>query len=175
MQNVAVYIDGSSLVSSLQKRGWPAFIDLYYLAEHLIEDDKLVYLLYSFSSPHPDVPEHIQLAQQGYHDRLRTISGISLGEGWRAPPDYTEKAVDVIVAINLVMMARNNDYDVAYLITGDSDFAPAVDMVRQIGKEVVYVYFYDKHMPKEEQRFSYTLEQATNRKMGFRKKWARLF
>ena len=172
-RNAAVYIDGSNLVGNLQKRGWSHFIDLDYLARMLVENDRLVHLLYTFSSPHPKIPEPIRLDQQRYHDILRTMSGISLGEGWRSPPDYEEKAVDVKLAINLVMMARNNDYDVAYLVTGDSDLAPAVDMVRQIGKEVVFVYFYDMYLPKAERRFSYRLAQAANRKIAFKKEWAR--
>ena len=174
MRNAAIYIDGSNLVNNLQQRGWPAFIDLDYLAEKLVSNDKLVHILYSFSSPHPTkVPEDIKIEQQRYHDILRTIPSISLGEGWRSPPDYLEKAVDVILAINFVMMARNNNYDVAYLITSDSDLAPAVDMVREIGKEVVYVYFYDKYLPKEKRRFSGRLNQAANRNKAFEKNWAR--
>jgi len=173
MRNAAVYIDGSSLVSNLQKRGWPAFIDLDYLARILVKDDKLVDILYTFSSSHPKVPEDIRLEQQRYHDTLRTMPNISLGEGWRPPPDYEEKAVDVILAINLVLKARNNDYDIVYLVTGDSDFAPAVEMVRQIGKEVVLIYFWDKCKPKEEQRFPHRLAQVASDKIGFRKKWAR--
>jgi len=174
MRNAAIYIDGSNLVSSLQRRDWPAFIDLNYLAGKLVTNDKLVHIFYSFSSPHPDLSEEIKIEQQRYHDILRTMPNISLGEGWRSPPEYVEKAVDVKLAINLVMMARNNDYDVAYLVTSDSDLVPAVDMVRNIGKEVVYVYFYDKHLPEEERRFSFRLSQAANNKEGFKKGWARL-
>ena len=174
IRNVAVYIDGSNLVGNLQRRGWSAFIDLDYLAKILVKNDNLVHLLYTFSSPHPRVPEHIRLEQQRYHDILRTMSGISLGEGWRPPPNYEEKACDFILAINLVLMARNNNYDIAYLITGDSDLAPAVEMVRHIGKDVILVYFWDKYLPKNEQRFSYRLSQAANSKIGFKKKWARL-
>jgi len=173
MRNAAVFIDGSNLVSNLQQRAWPAFIDLDYLAVKLVNNDKLVHIYYSFSSPHPKVPADIKIEQQRYHDILRTVPSISLGEGWRSPPDYLEKAVDVKLAINLVMRARNNDYDVAYLITGDSDLVPAVDMVRDIGKEVVYVYFYDKYLPKEQRRFSFRLSQATNSKEPFRRDWAR--
>jgi len=173
MPNAAIYIDGSNLVGNLQRRGWPAFIDLDYLAGKLVNNDTLVHIFYSFSSPHPDVPEDIKIEQQRYHDILRTMPSVSLGEGWRSPPDYVEKAVDVKLAINLVMMARNNDYDVAYLITSDSDLVPAVDMVRDIGKEVVYVYFYDKHLLREERRFSFRLSQAASSKEAFKKDWAR--
>lgn len=174
MRDVAIYIDGSNLVSNLQRRGWPPFIDVDYLAGKLAKNDKLVHILYSFSSPHPTkVPHDIRLAQQRYHDILRTKPSISLGEGWRPPPDYEEKAVDVILAINFVMMARNDNYDIAYLITGDSDLTPAVEMVREIGKEVIIVYFWDKDKPKSERRFSHRLTQAANSKIGFKKKWAK--
>ena len=173
MRKAAVYIDGSSLVSNLQKRGWPAFIDLGHLARVLVGDDTLAHLLYTLSSPHPKVPEDIRLEQQRYHDVLRTMPDISLGEGWRPPPDYEEKGVDVILAINLVLMARDGEYDVAYLVTGDSDFAPAVQMVRQIGKEVVLIYFWDKDKPKVEQRFPHRLAQVATTRRAFKKKWAR--
>lgn len=175
MANAALFIDGSNLVSNLQKRGWPAFIDIGYLAEKLVKNDRVVYLLYTFSPPHPNLPSEIRRDQQRYHDILRMVPDISLGEGWRPPPDYEEKAVDVILAINMVLMACNNDYDVAYLVSGDSDFAPAVEMIRQIGKEVVLVYFWDKDRPKEERRFSYRLAKAATSKVGFKKKWAKLF
>ena len=174
IRNIAVFIDGSNLVSNLQERGWPSFIDLEYLANNIVDKDRLVSLLYTFSSPHPiKVPEAIRLEQQRYHDTLRTLSSIILGEGWRPPPNYEEKACDVILAINLVLMARNNKYDIAYLITGDSDLAPAVQMVRQIGKEVVLVYFWDKYLPKDKRRFSYRLARVATSKIGFKKKWAK--
>lgn len=174
MQRVAIFIDGSNLVGNLQKRGWPAFIDLGNLASKLVKDGHLVHLLYGFSSPHPvKVPKSIQLEQQRYHDKLRTMPHISLGEGWRSPPNFDEKAVDVKLAISLVMMARNNNYDIAYLITADSDLAPAVDMVKQIGKKVVLVYFWDKDRPKDERRYPHRLAQAASDKTPFKKKWAR--
>ena len=174
MQRVAIFIDGSNLVGNLQKRGWPAFIDLDHLTSKLVKDGRLVYLLYGFSSPHPTkVPESVRIDQQRYHDTLRRMPHISLGEGWRSPPDFDEKAVDVKLAISLVMMARNNNYDIAYLITADSDLAPAVDVVRQIGKEVVLVYFWDKDRPKHERRYPHRLAQAATDRIAFKRTWAR--
>ena len=70
MRNAAVYIDGSNLVSNLQQRAWPAFIDLDYLAVKLVNNYKLVHIYYSFSSPHPKVPTDIKIEQQRYHDIL---------------------------------------------------------------------------------------------------------
>jgi uncharacterized LabA/DUF88 family protein len=47
-----------------------------------------------------------------------------------------EKAVDVHLAVDMVMMAQWDEYDVAYLLSADGDFTPAVKAVRGIGKKV---------------------------------------
>ena len=47
-----------------------------------------------------------------------------------------EKAVDVMLAVDLVVMAERNDFDAAYLLSADGDFTPAVKHVRTLGKQV---------------------------------------
>jgi uncharacterized LabA/DUF88 family protein len=47
-----------------------------------------------------------------------------------------EKAVDVNLAVDLVVKAERNEYDAAYMLTADGDFTPAVDAVRALGKKV---------------------------------------
>ena len=49
---------------------------------------------------------------------------------------YTEKRVDVSIAVDMVSKAMNNEFDVAYLVSADGDFIPAVDVVRQMKKQV---------------------------------------
>jgi len=49
---------------------------------------------------------------------------------------FVEKAVDVFLAIDVVTMAINDEYDAAYLLTADGDYTPAVDAVRKLGKKV---------------------------------------
>lgn len=41
-------------------------------------------------------------------------------------PYYVEKQVDVLIAVDLVSMAHQDQYDVAYLLSADGDFVPAV-------------------------------------------------
>ena len=43
---------------------------------------------------------------------------------------YEEKRTDVNIAIHLFSNAMNNNFDTAYLVTGDSDLIPAVDAVK---------------------------------------------
>lgn len=47
-----------------------------------------------------------------------------------------EKAVDVMLAVDLVMMAQRNEYDTAYLLSADGDFTPAVTAATGLGKRV---------------------------------------
>jgi uncharacterized LabA/DUF88 family protein len=49
---------------------------------------------------------------------------------------FVEKAVDVFLAVDLVTMAINDEYDAAYILTADGDYTPAVDAVRKLGKKV---------------------------------------
>ena len=51
-------------------------------------------------------------------------------------PRYTEKRVDVSIAVDMVTMACEGTYDVAYLLSADSDLVPAVEAVRSRGKKV---------------------------------------
>ena len=50
-----------------------------------------------------------------------------------------EKAVDVMLAVDLVVMAEHDGYDAAYLLSADGDYTPAVKHVRSLGKQVYAV------------------------------------
>lgn len=49
---------------------------------------------------------------------------------------WTEKAVDVMVAVDMLSMAYQDDYDVAYLLSADGDYTPVVGAVRNMRKKV---------------------------------------
>jgi uncharacterized protein (TIGR00288 family) len=49
---------------------------------------------------------------------------------------HREKGVDVFLACDLVDLARRDAFDVAYLVSGDADFCPAVSIARSMGKRV---------------------------------------
>lgn len=65
---------------------------------------------------------------------------ITLGQLIRHPDKtYHEKGVDVRLAVEMIRFARQNKYDVAYLISSDTDLVPAVEEVQSIGKTVQYI------------------------------------
>ncbi|MDD5748068.1 MAG: NYN domain-containing protein [Actinomycetota bacterium] len=55
----------------------------------------------------------------------------------------SEKGVDVKIAVDMVNGAVNNDYDVALIISEDSDFVPAIKAVKRYKKKVELVVLQD--------------------------------
>jgi uncharacterized LabA/DUF88 family protein len=49
---------------------------------------------------------------------------------------HVEKAVDVMLAVDLVVMALQDRYDAAYILSADGDYTHAVDEARRLGKKV---------------------------------------
>jgi hypothetical protein len=62
-----------------------------------------------------------------------------------------EKGVDIRIALDLVRMARKNEYDVALLFSQDNDFSEVAQEIRHIANEygrwikIVSAYPYDPH------------------------------
>ena len=51
-----------------------------------------------------------------------------------APWEYREKGVDTRITGDLVDLAHRDEYDAAYLLSADSDFVPAVEIVHRPGR-----------------------------------------
>jgi uncharacterized LabA/DUF88 family protein len=47
-----------------------------------------------------------------------------------------EKAVDVQIAVDMVVMAERGEFETAYLLSADGDLTPAVEAARAKGKRV---------------------------------------
>ncbi len=74
--------------------------------------------------------------------RFLQKQNVQLGLGHLIPyPDgsFHEKGVDILLAVEMIRLALDGRYDVAYLVTSDTDLVPAVDECIRLGKEVIYV------------------------------------
>jgi uncharacterized LabA/DUF88 family protein len=65
-----------------------------------------------------------------YHDL------VAISQKHAATKVMVEKAVDVRIAIDIVVMAERGAYDTAYLLSADGDLTPAVAAARASGKKV---------------------------------------
>ncbi len=64
---------------------------------------------------------------------------IALGQRHKSVEFRVEKAVDVMLAVDLVVLAERGTYDTAYVISADGDYTHAVTHVRTLGKKVFAV------------------------------------
>jgi uncharacterized LabA/DUF88 family protein len=56
--------------------------------------------------------------------------------------DYTEQGIDTKIAIDLVALASRNLYDIAVLVTDDTDLIPSIQCVQNaLDKQVVHLGF----------------------------------
>lgn len=145
-----MYIDGFNLYYGALKRTPYKWLDLAKLCAVMLPNDKVASIQYftarvSARPYNPSAP----LDQQVYLRALRTIPNLSITLGHFLthsvpmmlsgvnPPkkvfvDKTEeKGSDVNLAAHLLKDAFNKSFDVAVLITNDSDLAEPVRIVRQ--------------------------------------------
>ena len=64
---------------------------------------------------------------------------MSIAKRHRRGVVHVEKAVDVMLAVDMVTMAVKDEYDTAYLLSADGDFTPAVESARAENKTVFAV------------------------------------
>lgn len=72
----------------------------------------------------------VRIDPQVYHDLVEIASTHA------ETTVMVEKAVDVMIAIDMVVMAERDEYDTAYLLSADGDLTPAVEAVRASGRRV---------------------------------------
>lgn len=68
-----------------------------------------------------------------------------------------EKGIDVWIAIDMVKEAIQGKVDCCVLISGDSDFVPAFNLITEIGKEVLSCFIPRGYSNELRQRFNYLL------------------
>jgi len=72
-----------------------------------------------------------------------TKQGVPVKTGYilKSDGDYTEKGVDVQIAVDICMKAVRNEYDFLILVSSDTDLIPAIKEIKTLGKKVEYVGF----------------------------------
>lgn len=62
---------------------------------------------------------------------------------------HVEKAVDVMLAVDLVVMALQDRFDAAYILSADGDYTHAVEEARRLGKKVYAASAANGHQLKQ--------------------------
>jgi uncharacterized LabA/DUF88 family protein len=151
-----VYVDGFNLYYGL-KAGYGRkyhWLDLQLLASSLLRPGQELRAVHYFTARafNNSESEGRQVtyldALASHSPKVRLIEGrfqekpqgcLNCGARWTA---YEEKETDVNIAIALLEDAVLDAYDVAFIISGDSDLRPAVAAVKRVnpGKKVIAAF-----------------------------------
>ena len=72
----------------------------------------------------------VQIDRGVFHDLL------NIAARYASTQITVEKAVDVMLAVDLVTMAGRDEFDAAYILSADGDYCPAVEAAARLGKHI---------------------------------------
>lgn len=141
-----IFIDGSNLYHSLKGHFKRTDIDIGRFANKLIDKRHLVRIYYyNASVGRREEPERYR-HQQAFFASISAIPYCELRLGrlvyinWPNTPPY-EKGVDIQLTTDLLTHSFKNNYDVAILVAGDSDYMGALQAVKDNGKNIEVALF----------------------------------
>lgn len=142
-ERAIVFIDGNNLYNGLKQCYGIERLDLEPFCKHIVQDRKLIAIYYADANFIRERGSDNYDRQQSYFSYIRKIKGLIFRRGYfntkTRPP--TEKLADVYLATDMVDLCYRDEFDIAYIISGDSDLAPAIDIAVRQGKRVMNVYF----------------------------------
>ncbi len=155
MDRVVAYIDGYNLYFGLREKGWKRFywLNLQKLAEQFLKPHQKL-LETKYFTTIVKYPDDKRLRQQAFLEALQTLPNFSFFYGhFLADPvtcrqcghTYTthhEKMTDVNISVELMKDAFQDRFDVAFLVSADSDLVSPVRTVRQLfpKKKVISIF-----------------------------------
>lgn len=148
-ERVAIYFDGSNIYNKLKKLGLPEEdkrFDFSAFVAHIVGERKLISKRYYVgivrNHDQSEKSEKLVRKQQQFLETLRS-SGFEIKPG-RIMYDgarIREKGVDVKLAVDLVIGAGDDLYDIAIVVSSDTDLIPAIKYLRYKKKKVEYIGF----------------------------------
>jgi uncharacterized LabA/DUF88 family protein len=154
LERVIVYIDGFNLYFGMNEAGYARYkwLNLYLLSENLLKNDQILVEVKYFTSKitnnsKKEVRQKIYLEALNEvgvriylgHYQKTNIKCFYCGNSWVS---FNEKMTDVNIATEMLNDAVNDRYDMAMLISGDSDLLPPIKLIhKSYGDKRVFVAF----------------------------------
>jgi len=141
---VAIFIDGSNLYHALRANFGRYDLNFAEFTRKLCGPRRMFRTYYYNVLQDPAQRAEGHREQQDFLTSLRETPylEVRLGGTKLAPGGVpVEKGIDVMLVTDLLHFAWNDLYDVAVLVSGDSDFAYALQAIKNMGKHVEVAYF----------------------------------
>ncbi|UCG69597.1 MAG: NYN domain-containing protein [Thermoplasmata archaeon] len=147
MDRAVVLIDGGYLAKVLDSDFNRAKVDFLKLSEELCKgSDRLRTYYYNCMPYQHDPPTDEERRRFSAMDRfiytLRKLPRfeVRLGKLGRIGGEFVQKRVDILMAVDLVRMSWGRQIGKAIMVTGDSDFVPAIEAAKDAGVLVQLYY-----------------------------------
>lgn len=143
-RRVMIFIDGSNLYHNLKANYGKASLDFGAFRDKLCNGRDHIRTYYYNSPINRDADEKRYREQQRFLGRLCQIPYFDVKLGRlqnKGNGKFTEKGVDVKLAVDMLTKAYKNQYDVTILVSGDADFVQVVEEIKNLAKHVELAYF----------------------------------
>jgi uncharacterized LabA/DUF88 family protein len=140
---VAIFIDGSNLYHALRDNCKRYDLNFAEFARKLCGERRLFRIYYyNILQDQAQRPDGYR-EQQEFLDALRKTPylEVRLGRTKLQQGVPVEKGVDIMLATDLLHYGWKGLYETAILVSGDADFAYALQTVKDMGKHVEVAYF----------------------------------
>jgi uncharacterized LabA/DUF88 family protein len=169
MQRIITYVDGFNLYFGLKEKSWKRYywLNLVELSRKFLKSGQELKSVKYFTS-RISLPADKAKRQNDFIEALETLSEIKLFFGKYQKNDIkctkcgnimykpSEKMTDVNIAVELLADAFMNNFDVAILISADSDLVGPIKYINQLftDKQIIVAF--------PPSRFSYELQKVAN-------------
>ncbi len=160
MKKVIVYIDGFNLYFGLKSKGWKRFywINLVQLSKNLLKNDQKLVSTKYFTS-RVNLPPDKAHRQNVFIEALETLPDLEIFYGQYQSNSVTcnkcghimlrpnEKMTDVNIAVEMLSDAFQNRFDIAILISADSDLSGPIKSIKKFfpNKRIILAFPPDRY------------------------------
>ena len=143
-ERAMVFIDLMNLYESLGGSGLDTNVDYYKLAAKLAEPRRRLIRCHVYTGAYDQSREPDKYKKQvAFFNKVHKMPFVTLKTRsliYRGST-FIQKGVDTLIATDMVSMAFLNHYDIAFLVSGDGDLAPAAEAVKAAGKQICVATF----------------------------------
>ncbi len=139
-EKAMVFIDLMNLYESLASEKLNPSLDYHKFSLKLVGAQRRLIRTHAYTGAYDQAREPAKYkAQVRFFNKVHQMPFVTLKTRpliYRGET-YIQKGVDTLIATDLVSMAFLGHYDVAVLVSGDGDLAPAADAVKAAGKQII--------------------------------------
>lgn len=145
MERINIFIDGSNFYHGLKNHIGRTGVNFHEFSKLLCGGNRKLIRTYYYNAPYKkdEIDDEKYKSQQKFFSGLYDTPYLEVRLGRLEPRGNTfiEKGVDIFLAVDMLKYAYDDMYDTAILVSGDGDFAEAVEAVKDRGKHVEHAYF----------------------------------